>query len=456
MDDIRVLIENQRKYFNSGVTMDTSFRINQLKILKKAIIDNEEKILNALKEDLNKSPFEAYETEIGVVLHEISHVAANLHRWVMPSKVRTPLMNFPSKSYIYSEPYGTALVMAPWNYPFQLAIAPLIGSISAGNCTVIKPSEYSTKTTEVLCSLIRDNFDPRYIAVIEGGREINSLILEEKFDFIFFTGSVAVGKIVMGAAAKYLTPVVLELGGKSPCIVDKNVDIERAAKRIAWGKFLNAGQTCVAPDYVYVHRDIKDDFIKSMRKHILSFYGDNPKNSNDYPRIINERHHKRLVKLLDEDKIIEGGEYDEKKLYISPTIMEGVTWEDPVMDDEIFGPILPLIEYEKLEEVINTVNSHPKPLALYVFSKNNAVIDRVLKSVSFGGGCVNDTIMHLSTPYLPFGGVGESGTGGYHGKASFEAFSHKKSILKRPFSFEMEFRYPPYGDKIGFLRKVLK
>lgn len=456
MNEIKKLIDKQREYFRKGITLDIDFRINKLKVLRKAIIENESLILKALKEDLNKSDFEGYETEIGIVLDEIRYIIKNLKSWAKPKKVKTPLTQFISTSYIYPEPYGITLIIAPWNYPFQLVMAPLIGSISAGNCSIIKPSEYAPHTSKIISKIISDNFEEEFIAVVEGGIEVNKALLKEKFDYIFFTGSVNVGKIVMEAASRHLTPVTLELGGKSPCIVDEDADIDLAAKRIVWGKFLNAGQTCVAPDYLYLHKNIKDYFIKSAIKYIKEFFGENPLKSEDYPRIINIKHFNRLKNLLKEGDILYGGDFDEEKLYIAPTIIDNITWEDSVMQEEIFGPILPLLVFEELDEVIETVNTHPKPLALYYFSNDKEKQKRVISEISFGGGCINDTIVHLATPYLPFGGVGNSGMGSYHGKASFDTFSHKKSVLKKSNLIDIPLRYPPYKGKIKLLRKILK
>ncbi|QIB27236.1 aldehyde dehydrogenase [Caloranaerobacter azorensis] len=456
MNEIKELIDRQRKYFERGITLDINFRINMLKVLKSAIIENEKLILKALKEDLNKSDFEGYETEIGIVLDEIGYIIKNLRYWTKPKRVKTPITQFISKSYIYSEPYGVTLIIAPWNYPFQLVMAPLIGSISAGNCSIIKPSEYSPNTSKIISKIISDNFEEEFIAVVEGGIEVNKALLEEKFDYIFFTGSVNVGKIVMEAASKHLTPITLELGGKSPCIVDEDADVELAAKRIVWGKFLNAGQTCVAPDYLYLHKNIKDDFIKNAIKFIKEFFGENPLKSEDYPRIVNIKHFNRLKNLLKDGDVLYGGDFNEEKLYIAPTIIDNITWEDSIMQEEIFGPILPILMFEKLDEVIKIVNIRPKPLALYYFSNNKEKQERVIREISFGGGCINDTIVHLATPYLPFGGVGNSGMGNYHGKASFDTFSHKKSVLKKSNLIDISLRYPPYKNKINLLKKILK
>ncbi len=456
MDCINNIVEKQREYFYTEETKDINFRISQLKLLKKIIIKNEEKLLIALKNDLNKSTFEAYETEIGTVLMELNYTIKRLRSWIKPKKVKTSITNFLSKSYIYSDPYGVVLIIAPWNYPFQLAISPLIGAIAAGNCAIIKPSEYATNTSKIVKEIINNNFKENFITVIEGGRDTNIKLLQQNLDYIFFTGSVSVGKAVMEEAAKNLTPITLELGGKSPCIVHNDADIKLAAKKIVWGKFLNAGQTCVAPDYLFVHKDIKHKLISCIIDTIKLFFGEEPKESLDYGRIINQEHLSRLEELLKEGSIIVGGDIDKNEKYISPTIMENINWDNHIMKEEIFGPILPILEYSSLNEVITSIRNHGKPLALYVFTKCKEVEREVLEKLSFGGGCVNDTIMHLTSPYLPFGGVGSSGMGSYHGKASFDTFSHKKSILKSSSYFDIKLKYPPYGNKVKLLRNIIK
>lgn len=455
MPDIKGILQKQRSFFNSGATKELSFRIKNLEKLLRAVSENENAIIDALKDDLNKPSFEAYATEIGIVLDEIKYTLKHLPAWVKNKRVRTPVMHFLSSSYIKPEPYGISLIMSPWNYPFQLAIAPLVGSISAGNCTMVKPSAYSPATSSVINKIIRENFDEAYIAVIEGGRDENKALLDEKFDYIFFTGSISVGKLVMEAASRNLTPVTLELGGKSPCIVDRKVNVDLAARRIVWGKFLNAGQTCVAPDYILVHKDVKSELLKQIKKYVREFYGDSPVNNPDFPKIINLKHFQRLKDLMQQGEIIAGGESDESTLVIEPTIVDEITWESPVMQEEIFGPVMPILEYEDLSQVINEVNSRPKPLALYFFSTDSENQKKIIESISFGGGCINDTIIHLATPYMPFSGVGESGMGAYHGKASFDTFSHKKSVLKKSNLFDIKLRYPPYKNNITKLKKIL-
>lgn len=456
MNQINKIVEKQRLFFDKEHTKELSFRLEQLKRLRKEIIDNQGEIMKALKKDLNKSSFEAYETEIGLVLEELKFIIKNLPNWVKRDRVKTPIAHFISTSYTYSEPYGVSLVMSPWNYPFQLTMVPLIGSMAAGNCTILKPSEYSFYTSEVIEKIIGKNFDASYITVIRGGREANKSLLDEKFDYIFFTGSVPVGRIVMEAASKHLTPVTLELGGKSPCIVDETANIDLAAKRITWGKFLNAGQTCVAPDYLLVHKSVKDKLVARIKYYIKEFYGSDPCNNMEYPKIINDKHFHRLLRLLEGEKIVFGGNYKEKTNQISPTIVENVSWESALMENEIFGPILPVLEFNEINEVISVVNQRPKPLALYYFSNRRDRQKKIIKSISFGGGCINDTIVHLASSYLPFGGVGNSGMGGYHGKASFDTFSHKKSILKKSNLIDIPLRYPPYKNKLELLKKIMK
>lgn len=454
MSHIKKSLERQRSYFATGQTYDVSFRLEMLKTLQKSIIAHESEIFDALKKDLNKSPFEAYETEVGITLQELQYVIKHVRSWAKPERVKTPLLHFKSTSFILSEPYGVVLIMSPWNYPLQLSIAPLIGSIAAGNCTLIKPSAYSPATSAVIAKIVRECFDEGFVAVIEGGREANQALLKEKFDYIFFTGSVEVGKTVMAAAAENLTPVTLELGGKSPCIVDCNTNLEITARRIVWGKCLNAGQTCVAPDYLLVHKDVKNDLLNSMKKYIAEFYGQHPHKSEDLPKIINRKHFDRVKELLNCGKTVVGGQYDEKTLKISPTILDDVSWDEPVMQEEIFGPVLPVLEFDDLSQVIETVNKRPKPLALYLFTTSKQTEKKILENIPFGGGCINDTIVHLATSYMPFGGVGESGMGRYHGRWSFDTFSHKKSILKKSNLIDIKLRYPPYRDKLSLLKKM--
>ncbi|APC80321.1 aldehyde dehydrogenase [Clostridium botulinum] len=456
MENIKNILEKQKSFFDKGYTKDINFRIEALKKLKHNIKINENNIFKALKIDLNKSQFETFITEIGIVYDEINGAIKNIKKWSKPKKVKTPITNFLASSYIYNEPYGVALIISPWNYPFQLIMAPLVGAISAGNCVLLKPSELAIETEKIIVKIIKDTFSDEYIGVITGGIEESTALLKEKFDYIFYTGGINVGKIVMRAAAEHLTPITLELGGKSPCIVDKDANIDLAARRIAWGKFLNAGQTCVAPDYLVVHRNIKEKLISSIENYIVEFFGENTFESEDYPRIINERHFKRLEGYLKEGKIVSGGNTDINNLYIEPTIIEGINFENRIMKEEIFGPIFPVIEFEDIDKVIDIVKNNPKPLALYYFSENKEKQEFIIKNISFGGGCINDTIMHLSTSTLPFGGVGNSGIGGYHGRASFDTFSHKKSILKKSNLIDIKIRYAPFKGKINLAKRLFK
>ncbi|QVK19590.1 aldehyde dehydrogenase [Mycoplasmatota bacterium] len=452
---MKEIVIQQKEFFNTHITKSLEFRIENLKKLKKLIQEYESEIIDALYSDLRKSKFEAYETEIGVVIQEINYTIKHLKKWSKNRKVKTNLMNFKAKSYIKKSPYGSALIIAPWNYPFQLALSPLIGAIAAGNCAVLKPSEISKNTALVLEKMINNNFEKKYITVINGGIEVSEALLALQFDYIFFTGSVAVGKIIMEKASKHLIPVTLELGGKSPLIVDKKVNIDKAAKRIVWGKFLNAGQTCVAPDYLIVHKDIKDDLINAIKLTIQSFYGDNIILSPDYPRIINEKHFDRLSSLLEKQSVIYGCISNREERYISPTLIDSPKMDSNIMQEEIFGPILPVFDFETEEDIYNITSKFPNPLALYLFTNNKKMVENIHQNILFGGGCVNDTVMHLTSPYLPFGGVGTSGVGNYHGKASFDTFSHEKSILHKRFWFDLTFKYPPYNNRVGWLKKIM-
>lgn len=454
--EIDYILEKQRIYFNSQVTKDLDFRVNQLDKLLNAIKKNEKFILKALKDDLQKCEFEAYETEIGVVISEIKSVRNKIKKWSKPERVKTPALNIGSKSYIYNQPYGLCLIMAPWNYPFQLCMSPLIGSIIGGNCSVIKPSELAPNTSKVIKKIIDENFNEEYIWVAEGGIDTNQYLLNKDFDYIFFTGSPKVGKIVMEAAAKKLIPVTLELGGKSPCIVDKSADLDISAKKIVWGKFLNAGQTCIAPDYVIAHKEIKSKLIESIKKYIIKFYSNEPLKSNDYTSIISKNHFDRLISLIDYEKVVYGGNVDENNLKIEPTIINNAEIHDKVMSEEIFGPILPILEFESFDDLVKIIDNHKNPLALYVFTNNNNFEERIINTISFGGGCVNDTIMHITNHNMPFGGVGYSGIGSYHGKKSFETFSHQKSVMKSS-KIDIPIKYPPYSKKaMKALKKVFE
>ncbi|UNK17691.1 aldehyde dehydrogenase [Paenibacillus sp. N3/727] len=454
-DSIEELVLDQRRYFKSGASRDVSFRIEQLNKLRSALISKEEEVLSALRKDLNKSEQEAFTTEIGIVYKELSYVIKNIRKWAKPRRVKTALTHVGSRGKIHPEPYGTVLIISPWNYPWQLAIAPLIGALAAGNTAIIKPSELTPTVSGVISSLIKETFPEQYVAVVEGGPDTSTRLLEQPMDYIFFTGSIPVGKIVMQAAAKNLIPVTLELGGKSPCIVHEDAPLELTAKRIIFGKFTNAGQTCIAPDYLLVHHSVKEQLLGHMREAITDFYGDSPLSNSDYGQIVSEKHFQRLSDFLNNGSIRHGGKSDAGKLLIEPTLLDDITWNMPVMQEEIFGPIFPILTYDHLDEVIAAVNARPKPLALYLFSKDSGVQNKILSNISFGGGCVNDTLMHLATPHLPFGGVGESGMGAYHGEHSFQTFSHMKSVLRQTNMFDFSFRYPGKNG-LNLLRKLMK
>ncbi|AFY90859.1 aldehyde dehydrogenase family protein [Chroococcidiopsis thermalis] len=449
------LLRQQREFFQTGKTRSIDFRLAQLKILKQAIVEYEIAINEALQADLHKPVVEIYLTEITVVKKEIDYAIKHLKSWIKPHKAAVPLEQLPGAGKIYPEPLGIVLIISPWNYPLQLAITPLVGAIAAGNCTIIKPSEIATHAAAVLAKMLQKYFDSTYISVVEGGVETSQKLLTEKFDHIFFTGGTNVGRIVMEAAAKHLTPVVLELGGKSPCIVDTDINLEYAAKRITWGKFINAGQSCIAPDYLLVPEAIKQQFIEKIQKCIAEFYGAQPANSPDYGRIIDRKQFDRLVALLADGKIVFGGETDAESRYIAPTVIELASLDVPAMQSEIFGPILPVVTYQHISEAIAIVNQGSKPLALYLFSRDRNLQKRVLAETSSGSACINDTVLQFVVPTLPFGGVGSSGMGKYHGKASFDIFSHYKSVLYRSLAIEINLRYPPYRGKLPLLKRIL-
>lgn len=447
----------QRAYYRAGNTRPYAFRRKMLEKLENTVRKYEKQIKSALYEDLHKSSQEAYMTEIGLALSEISYTKKHLRRWMKEKRVPAPLVHFPAYGSILHEPYGVVLIMTPWNYPFLLNISPLCDAIAAGNCCVLKPSAYAPSSSKLLKKMIEETFPPEYITVVEGGRKENSLLLEERFDYIFFTGSPAVGKTVMEKASAYLTPVTLELGGKSPCIVDETADIKMAAKRIVFGKFINCGQTCVAPDYVLVHKKKKEELIKNLIQWIKKFWGENPLENPDYPKMITEKHFLRVSALMDEGRIRLGGEVSKEKMQITPTIIDMVKWEYKIMGEEIFGPVLPVLEYEDTEEMLTLLKEKEKPLALYLFTGSRKKKENILSTLSFGGGCVNDTLMHLATPYMGFGGVGNSGMGSYHGRDGFETFSHRKNILHRGVFPDLSVRYPVYSEKKEeFIQKFLK
>lgn len=443
--EISDIVSRQREYFNSGATRPLSFRLDALKKLQKALQDNDQLICDALMQDLNKAPMETYMCETGMVLEELRYHIKHLAQWMKPKRVKTPLAQFKAKSFVSPEPYGLALIIAPWNYPVQLCLSPLVGAISGGNCAIVKPSAYAPASSAAIAKILGDIFPPEYIAVVEGGRAENQALLEQKFDYIFFTGSVAVGKVVMEAAAKHLTPVTLELGGKSPVIVDKTADIQQAARRIAFGKVLNSGQTCVEPDYAFVHRDVKEQFYTAYKAALAESFPDGDMSS--MVTIISPKHFDRVSRLLEGQNAVIGGETDPQRRFVAPTLLDEVSPDSPVMQEEIFGPILPVMSYTDLEQVIDFIRSRPKPLALYLFTGDKTVEDRILNRCSFGGGCINDTIIHLATCHMPFGGVGASGMGSYHGKQSFDTFTHYRSIVKKATWIDLPMRYLPYSDK---------
>lgn len=455
--DLKVLVEKQRVFFNSGQTRSIDFRKNQLQKLKDIFVKNKERVMDALAKDLKKSNFEAFISEYAIIIDEINHAIKNLSQWAKPQNVSTSLSIKPASAQIIPEPFGVSLIISPWNYPFQLALLPVVGAIAAGNTVILKPSELSSHTEKALLNLVNDNFEENYFHVVSGGKEIGQELLKQKFDFIFFTGSTAVGKIVMSAAAENLTPVCLELGGKSPCIIDESANLDVAARRIVWGKFFNTGQTCVAPDYIYVHESIKSTFVGLLKKTIRQFYGENESKSNDYGRIISQNHFDRLVRMIEGSKILYGGDKSREEKYIAPTLLEVESWNENVMKEEVFGPLLPILSYNDLNEVVELIQSKDRPLALYIFSTNKNNIRKVTTELSYGGGCVNDCLLQFSSHRIPVGGVGASGLGRYHGKYSFETFSHYKSIITKSNFLDLNMRYPPYTEKkLSWIKKILK
>ncbi len=456
MKNFSDLLEQQRAFFLSGKTLDLSFRKDALKKLSDCISRCKTDILEALHADLNKSDIEGEMTEISVLQEEIRYVLKHMRKWSNPVKAKTPLVLFPAKSYRIAEPYGVVLIMSPWNYPLLLSLEPLVGAIAAGNCAVIKPSAYSPATSSIVARIIRECFPPEYCSVVEGGRAENSGLLALPFDYIFFTGSTTVGKKVMEAASANLIPVSLELGGKSPVIIHKSADVDLAAKRIVFGKFINAGQTCVAPDYILVPESLQEQLQERLCHWIEVFYpADEQGLIENYPRMVNEKHFDRVLGLLKDEKIILGGESIRQTLTINPTVLTDVFPDSPIMQEEIFGPVLPVLTYNTLNEAVEFVRSRPKPLALYLFTKDKIARERVFRELSFGGGCVNDTLVHVASSYLPFGGVGHSGMGSYHGKASFDTFTHYKSIVDKGIRPDPSLRYRPYTPKkVRWLKKL--
>tara|TARA_B100000900_G_scaffold26401_1_gene20490 strand:- start:196 stop:1572 length:1377 start_codon:yes stop_codon:yes gene_type:complete len=441
---------------NSQSKISVEERVRFLKNLKNEIKLNEEDIYKALDLDLKKPRFETFATEIGFLLNEIELFIKKLRSWSKPKGIRSALINFPSKDYIIFEPYGKVLVISPWNYPFQLALLPAMSAFAAGNSVVLKPSEHTPNTSKLIKKIVEKVFPTELMSVIEGDSKTASKLLEKKWDYIFFTGSVKIGEIVAMAAAKNLTPYTLELGGKSPAIINKDIDLKLASKRIVWGKFLNSGQTCVAPDYLVVHKSIKGALIKELIKRIEKTLGKQLEKTEDFTAIVNEKNFNRLVGLINKNNLIYGGKYDKVKRYISPTIIDSPKMDEEIMKDEIFGPILPVLSFEKIEDIDNIITKNPNPLALYVFSNNKKFNEIIINRYPFGGGAINDTIVHLANSRLPFGGIGNSGIGSYHGKASFELFSHKKSVVNRSTWFDNNLRYAPYKNKLSLVRKIMK
>ena len=442
--EIRCIVDGQRSFFLTGNTLDVEFRIQSLQKLKAFILKYESEIHAAIQKDLGKSNFESYMCETGLTLSEISYMLKHVRSFSKEKRVHTPLAQFHSKSYRKPSPHGVVLIMSPWNYPFLLTIEPLVDAIAAGNTAVIKPSAYSPNTSAVIYRMISECFSPEYVSVITGGRAENTCLLGEKFDYIFFTGSQSVGKEVMKKAAEHLTPVTLELGGKSPCIVEKSANLKLAARRIVFGKYLNCGQTCVAPDYIYCDTSVKDALLKELRHQIRKQFGKQPLNNVNYGKIINEKHFQRICSLIDPSKVVVGGETNQERLQIAPTVMDHVTFQDAVMGQEIFGPVLPVLTYQTLDEAISQIQSMPHPLALYLFTSDQTIAQKVTSRCGFGGGCINDTIIHLATSEMGFGGFGESGMGSYHGKDGFDTFSHYKSIVDKKTWLDLPMRYQPY------------
>ena len=454
---INEIVLTQKQYFSSGATLSYEFRMDALKKLEKAISKYEQQIYAALQADLGKSVTEAFMCEVGLVQSEISWMKKHLKKLMKRQWVSTPIAQFAADSFRIASPYGTVLIMSPWNYPILLSLSPLVAAIAAGNTAVLKPSSYSPATSALIKAMLEESYAPEYIAVVTGGRSENQALLQQHFDKIFFTGSPAVGKEVMRCASEHLTPVALELGGKSPCIVEKTAKIQLAAKRIVFGKFVNCGQTCVAPDYILCDSSIRDQLVAAIRQEIRTQFGESPLKNANYGKIINEKHYRRLLSLINADKVVCGGNQEDASCRIEPTVMSHVSWDDAVMQEEIFGPILPVLTYDDLEQAIATVESRPRPLALYLFTENKAVVDRVLAKCRFGGGCINDCIIHLATSEMPFGGVGESGMGGYHGKFGFEEFSHYRSIVDKKTWMDLPVRYQPYTKAtLQLLRRVIK
>jgi aldehyde dehydrogenase (NAD+) len=454
--ELKRLVETQEKFFRSGVTRDTGFRIKVLCRLRELIRSYDGEINEALRLDLGKHPFESYASEHGLAMQEIRIMCRNLKKWSRPRKAYTPMVHWVANSFYLNQPYGRVLIISPWNYPFQLLFMPLIGAVAAGNCVMAKPSRYAQHTTRIMKKIIEEAFDPGHVTMVEGGSEINRFLLEEQFDYIFFTGSTDVGKKIMESASRHLTPISLELGGKSPAVVEPDVHPGRTARRILWGKLLNAGQSCVAPDYLLVHKSIRQPLLDEMKKYLERAYGPELRSNPDYARIINRANAENLAGLLEGREVLIGGDSDPEARYIAPTVLEIKDPEDPLLQREIFGPILPLVEYEDLEEALDIIRSKPRPLALYVFSQSKKTRQRIILGTQSGSGGLNETVVHFVNLNLPFGGVGDSGMGRYHGKYSFETFSYKRSFLKKAAWIDIPVRYPPYGKKLWLIKKLIR
>lgn len=453
---LRILIDKQRAFFATGQTRSLEFRYESLLRLKQGIAVLESDMLEAMANDLGKPAAEAFSTDIGVVLGDIQYMLKNLKRLAAPRKLRAPLGFFGASAQVRPEPLGVALIMAPWNYPFHLLLRPLVGAVAAGNCAVLKPSELAPRCSALSCRLIEACFPPEYVALVEGGPETGQALIQEKYDCIFFTGGSREGKAVMEAASRHLTRVILELGGKCPCIVEADANLSRCARSIIWGKFINAGQTCVAPDYLLVNRKIKAALIEELKLAVQSFYGDEPFQSRDYGRLVNEHRFWKIRAWMEQGELVCGGKVDHESLYIAPTIMDRVSWDDPIMQEEIFGPLLPIVEYEDLAQALEMINDRPKPLAIYLFSKSRVVQQRVVQGTCSGGLCINDTLSHTLPNRLPFGGVGDSGMGAYHGDSSFHSFSHMKSIFNNSSPWELKVKYPPYRVPLSTFKRLLR
>ena len=454
--NIQKIIQEQKSYFASQKTKDISKRKSLLKKLLSEVINREKDIVKALYADFKKSEYESVMTETSIVISELKRAIKHIHNWAKPQTVMPAFLNFPSSSKIYKEPYGTVLIISPWNYPYQLAFTPLIGAIAAGNTVVVKPSELTPNTSKITKEIIETVFDEKLVAVIEGGIETSTELLKQRWDYIFFTGSVHVGKIVAKAAAQFLTPVTLELGGKNPCVIDETANIKLAAKRIVWGKLINGGQTCIAPDYLLIHATVKEKFVEYYQKEVTNAYGENPEDSKDYPRIVNQRNFDRLTIMLKNEKLLTGGDTNREDNYIAPTLIDEPGLDSEVMKGEIFGPISPVISYQTEEDLHKIISNYEKPLALYVFTKKKTFANKMISNYSFGGGTINDTTVHFANHNLPFGGVGESGVGAYHGKQTFDVFSHKKGVTKRYNWLDIPVRYAPYNGKLKILKTFMK